>query len=117
MSYTQISEEVIADAAFVAGLLSGSTRAGLIPIPVRIDGLETIAFCIKAAPASDPSRIILHPIFIIPHEGMLIQDRRSGASKPLSRVTVMPMDIRHSRYYQAALADPEAFFSNADWGK
>lgn len=110
--YEQIPEEVIADAAFVAGLLTAQTRVGLVPMPVKMDGLETVAFCIKANPPGDPSRVILHPIFIIPHEGMLLQDRRNGASKPLSRVIVAPIDLRHARFYRAALNDPEAFFGD-----
>lgn len=114
--YEQLSEEVITDTAFVAGLLTAQTRTALIPIPVRIDGLETVAFCVKANPPDQPDRIILHPIFLIPHEGMIIQDRRNGASRPLSRVFVTPLDVRHARFYKAALRDPDTFLGK-DWGK
>ena len=115
--YTHLSEEVIADAAFVAGLLTAQTRVTLKAIPVMLDGIETIAFCIRANPPHDPARVILHPIFIVPHQDMILMDRRDGAApKPLSRAIVTPLDVRHMRYYRAALNDPEAFFG-ADWGK
>lgn len=114
--YEHLSDEVIADAAFVAGILTGQTRVGLVPIPVKVDGLDTVAFCIKANPPNQPDRVILHPVFIVPHEGMLIQDRRTGTSQPLARATVMPLDTRHAKIYQAALANPDAFLGKG-WGK
>lgn len=115
--YKHLSEEVIADAAFVAGLMTANTRLGLVPIPVMLDGFETIAFCIKANPPGQPDRVILHPIFIIPHGDMILLDRREGSQpKPLTRAIVAPLDVRHARYYRAALGDPEAFFG-AGWDK
>lgn len=85
-------------------------------MPARVDGMETIIFCIKASPIGQSDLQILHPVLIVPHEGMIIQDRRNGASAPLSRVPIMPLDVRHARYHRAALSNPESFFGK-DWGK
>ncbi len=108
--FDKISEDEMSDAAFFAGLLTANARLGLVPLPVKVDGLATIAFCVRANPPGHPDLRILHPIALVPHHKMLVQDIRNGVSAPLSRATVMPMDVRHAKIYRAAMGDPEGFF-------
>lgn len=108
--FDKISEEGIADAAFFAGLLTPSARLGLTPLPVRVYGIATIAFCIRAEPVGRAGTVILHPVAIVPHHNMIIQDLRHGLSEPLDRAAVTPLDIRQAKLMRAALSDPETFF-------
>mgnify|MGYP001577041427 CR=1 FL=1 len=109
-AYSMISEEEIADAAFLTGLLGPGARLQIRPLPVKVDGVNTIAFCIEAEPVGYEHTRILHPVAIVPHREMLIQDIRNGVSRPLSRVRVLPLDVRHAKLQRAAMENPEAFF-------
>lgn len=113
-AFETVAEEEIADAAFLAGLLTPTSRVVLMPLPVKVDGLATIAFCVKAEPAGHEGIRILHPVALIPHRGMIIQDLRNGVSPPLTRSRVLPLDARSAKIYRAALEDPNAFFGS--WG-
>lgn len=110
--FGKVSDPEICDAAFFSGLLTPSARRGLIPLPVQVDGLPTIAFCIKAAPLVRPDVKILHPIAVIPHRKMLMQNLRAGDMHVISRTAVMPIDVRHAKLHRAAMEDPDAFFGD-----
>ena len=108
--FDKIASEEVADAAFFTGLLTPSALLTLIPLPVKVDGLATLAFCIHAEPAGHAGTRILHPVAIIPHRLMLIQDIRENTSSPLTRGTVLPLNVRSAKIYRDALDNPDAFF-------
>ncbi len=115
--FDKISEAELIDAAFFVSVAPAYVTKELIPLPVTVDGLPTVAFCIRAHPVTDPTRTILHPVMIIPHRGLIIQDLRQGKSKsPISRVSVNPASVRQGKLYRAAMEDPDAFFGKY-WGK
>jgi hypothetical protein len=115
--FDRISEAELMDAAFFVGISPAYVTKEFIPLPVTVDGLATVAFCVRAHPVTDPDRTILHPVMIIPHRGLIVQDLRVGKSKsPISRVQVLPTTVRQGKLYRAAMEDPDAFF-NAHWGK
>lgn len=115
--FDKISEAELIDAAFFVSLAPAHVTREFIPLPVSVDGLPTVAFCVRANPITEPSRTILHPVMIIPHRGLIIQDLRQGKSKlPISRVPVNPTTVRQGKLYRAAMEDPDAFFK-AHWGK
>jgi hypothetical protein len=109
--FDKISEEEIVDAGFLAGLITPGARLQLTPMPVKVDGLTTVAFCVRAEPVGMAGTKILHPVALVPHRKMLIQDLRNGTSAPLSRIRVLPLDVRAAKIQRAALEDPEKFFS------
>jgi hypothetical protein len=109
-AFKLISEEEIADAAFLAGLLTPTSRVMLVPLPVKVDGLPTIAFCVRAEPVGHEGQKILHPVAIVPHSSLLIQDMRDGRNTPISRSRILPIDTRQAKLYRAALNDPSIFF-------
>jgi hypothetical protein len=109
-NFDQVSDEEISDAAFFAGLLTPGSRLALTPLPVKVDGLPTIAFCVRAEPIGYQGQKILHPIALIPHRSLLIQDIRNGNATPISRTRILPLDVRHAKLHRAALENPNVFF-------
>lgn len=108
--FSGISEDVIADAAFFIGLSPATVKKEFVPLPIEVDGLKTIALAIRAQHPSDPSKVILKPVVIIPHRKMLIRDLRSEPPRLITLADVAPLNVRHGRFIRSALANPETFF-------
>jgi len=109
--FRSIGDPELADAAWLIGLSPAAFKKTFVPLPVSVDGRRTIALCIKANPPGQPQRTILHPLAIVPHRKMFIQDIRGEVPREIQRVEVHPIDARHARVMQGALDDPEAFLS------
>lgn len=114
--FRSIGDPELADAAWLIGLSPAEFKKNFVPLPVSVDGRKTVALCIKANPPGYRDRVILHPLAIIPHRKMFIQDIRGEVPREIQRVTVHPIDARHARTMVAALEDPEAFLS-VYWNK